>query len=303
MYSKQRLLIHIGHHKTGSTFVQKLIFQQAECGFYSPWRHKEYIEKLIICNPFAFDSNDVRSFFEPGIAEAWKKSLVPVISDEMLSGNPWKGGYSSRSTADRLFATFPEGRVLIVIREQTSMILSMYKHFARNYLSASIQRYLEPPKPAIEPLFRLEYLECHWLIYYYQQLFGKENVLVLPYEMIKVDKSGFLQRLSSFTETNIPDDIGQEVVNRGYSGLTIELKRWTNLFSPNRPTSSWYTKLNNSIFYHINEIIPEKVGKHFDQKLESYIKTRIDDFYQKSNRITAELTGLDLQAYGYLVEK
>lgn len=179
----------------------------------------------------------------------------------------------------------------------------MYKHFARNYLSASIQSYLEPPKPAIEPLFRLEYLEYHWLISYYQQLFGKENVLVLPYEMIKLDKSGFLQRLSSFTETNIPDDIGQEVVNRGYSGLTIELKRWTNLFSPNRPTSSWYTKLNNSVFYHINEMIPEKVGKHFDQKLEFYIKTRIDNFYQKSNRITAELTGLDLQAYGYFVEQ
>jgi len=50
-------------------------------------------------------------------------------------------------------------------------------------------------------------------------------------------------------------------------------------------------------------MIPEKVGKHFDQKLEFYIKTRIDNFYQKSNRITAELTGLDLQAYGYFVEQ
>jgi len=49
---------------------------------------------------------------------------VPVLSAERLSGNPDSGGYDSVHVAEYLAATFPEARVLIVIREQADMLVS-----------------------------------------------------------------------------------------------------------------------------------------------------------------------------------
>lgn len=302
---EKNFLIHIGYHKTGTSFLQKLIFNNSECGFYSPWSPEDYIEELIITNPFSFEGSKARAFFEPGISHAWQHGLIPVITHEMLSGNPWKGGYNNQVTADRLSAVFPEGRVLIVIREQSSMILSIYKHRVRNNLTASIQKYLESPKPrsGFEPLFRLEYLEYHWLILYYQKLFGKENVLVLPYEMLKNQRDKFLENIANFTGTNTPTSLPKEVVNEGYSGLVLALKRWTNLLSPKDSMYNYslLQAINNKIFFRINQITPKSLSKKFDFELRNSINDKIKNFYKESNKITAQSTGLDLESYGYQI--
>ncbi|WP_013321755.1 hypothetical protein [Gloeothece verrucosa] len=302
-----KILIHIGYHKTGSSFLQKLIFNSAEYGFYSPWSPEDYIEELIIVNPFSFESSQARAFFAPGICESWQKGLIPVITHEMLSGNPWKKGYSGsgKETADRLIATFPEGRVLIVIREQSKMLLSLYKHQVRNNLTASIQDYLEAPRPrsGFEPLFTLGYLEYHWLILYYQKLFGKENVLVLPHEMLKNKEEVFFKKLSCFTGTNIDPTLQKQVINEGYSGLILALKRWTNFVSHRDSIypNSRMQELNNRIFYYLNKIVPKSLNDQFENELKKYINHRIDKYYQQSNQITSQIIGIDLESYGYQI--
>jgi len=300
-----RLLIHVGYHKTGSTFVQNAILKNDQLGFHSPWSHQDYIEELIICNPFVFTSDRARQFFQPEIEKAWQNNHLPVITHEMLSGNPWKGGYSSRTTAERLKDTFPEGKVLIVIREQLSMLLSFYKHRVRHNLTASVDRYLQPApsRSGFEPLLRLEYLEYHWLIDCYQALFGKHNVLVLPYEMLRANKSMFLSKISDFSGRDIPRDLSQGVINPGYSGLTIYIKRWTNMLSPRYPQAHIpkIQKINNQVMYRINNLIPKKLGKYFDSQLLKKIDKNVGDFYRVSNHKTANMTGLDLNAYGYKV--
>jgi len=304
---KSTVLIHIGYHKTGSSLLQKYLFKQQKTGFYSPWQPQEYIEKIIISNPFTFDAKNTRSFFQPSISEAHKLGLVPAITHEMFSGNPWKGGYNSKTTADRLWKIFPEGRVLIVIREQTSMILSLYKHRVRNNLTVSIETYLESPPEGsgFEPLFRLEYLNYHWLISYYQDLFGTQNVLVLPYEMLRNEYSVFFKKISEFAETEIETNLTiPQIVNPGYSGFVVGLKRWSNYLFASRystPDSPWVDRLNNAVFYKLNKWIPKQMIRKFDLKLENTIKNKVEGFYKESNNMTIELIGMDLEKYGYQV--
>jgi hypothetical protein len=52
-----------------------------------------------------------------------------VITDERLSGNPQSGGYDSRELADKTPRTFPDSKMLIVVREQTAIIYSSYKQY------------------------------------------------------------------------------------------------------------------------------------------------------------------------------
>lgn len=309
--SNKDILIHIGYHKTGSTFLQDLIFLSQDCGFYSPWSPKEYSENLVVVNPFDFNKDKVRSFFEPGIQKAWLNSMTPVISYEAFSGDPWKkgcnSGFNNKAVADRLAEVFPNGKVLIVIREQASMLLSLYKHSIRSHWSMTIKDYLEQPIDYKEifnphPLFRLEYLDYHWLISYYQKLFGKENVLVLPYEKISMQESDFLETLSTFTgKNNIPKNLTKKTLNKSYSGFTIWLKRWANILCPTcaQPNRTIYQKINNYAFYQINKIIPKWLGKAFDKRFEEMIERQIEEHYAESNYITSQLIGIDLKAYGY----
>jgi hypothetical protein len=96
-------------------------------------------------DPFAWSPSKARETFETGIRDAAERGLVPVLSAERLSGNPDSGGYDSVHVAEYLAATFPEARVLIVIREQADMLVSSYKRYVRNGGPGTLRQYGSPP--------------------------------------------------------------------------------------------------------------------------------------------------------------
>jgi hypothetical protein len=87
------------------------------------------VHTLVRARPFDFDAATVRSEFEPMLADAEREGLLPIVSFPRLSGHPYSGGYDSRPIADRIAQVFPEARILIVIREQRSTIVSTYKQY------------------------------------------------------------------------------------------------------------------------------------------------------------------------------
>src|SRR5437764_1150862 len=116
-------LIHIGYHKTGSTWLQQTIFRDARIGFATHETPLPVDEAFIAQNPFTVDADVARERFEGPVTEAADRGLVYAISHERLSGDVGTGGVDSRMIADRLVSSFPAARVLIVVREQRSMLL------------------------------------------------------------------------------------------------------------------------------------------------------------------------------------
>jgi hypothetical protein len=304
------LLIHIGYHKTASTFLQEQVFNKKEFNFVTPWSRPDYYRKIILFNPFDFDVMDTRSFFEQKIKKAEEEKLIPVITEEALSGNIYQGGYNDYYVANRLFSVFPEAKILMVIRNQLDMIWSVYKHRLRSNLTVGINDYLNQIQkefPGFEPFFNLDYLQYHWLINHYQTLFGKDKVLVLPYEMLREDAELFLEKISNFTGANINTKMELPKVNEGYSYLSLYVKRWTNCFAPRTSmvNKSLYQKINNSFLYQLNQVINKTIPKTLIQKVETQMKQiiaeKIDGYYLNSNKITGNLINIDLSSYGYSV--
>lgn len=128
-------LIHIGYHKTGTTFLQRRFFDDGKSGFalaVGPTRKTKVLNRnLININSFEFEPTVARRRLEPAIKAAQNRGLTPVLSYERLSGSPFAGGHDSKELADRLAAALPEARIFAVIREQTSMLLSLYKLYIR----------------------------------------------------------------------------------------------------------------------------------------------------------------------------
>ena len=297
-------LIHIGFHKTGSSWLQKWILRNPEAGYWAPWSREELRGHFVISNPFAYDAKHVRAHFTPMWQDAERRGQIPCLTDEMLSGNPWKGSWPSVDTMERLYKAFPEAKVLIVIREQVSMISSLWRHYVRAGGTASLERYLLQPKTKSgwEPLFQLGYLEYHYLIRHYMNLFGEDKVLVLPFEWLCEYPRAFVEQVNQFSGAVCGIDVPESSENRGLTAMSCELKRYLNMISSaDRATGtiSWRWKAKNKLVYSIDRLVPDKTRAKSNKALKERIKSLIGDHYVLSNRDTSRLIGINLDEAGY----
>jgi hypothetical protein len=306
------LLIHIGYHKTATTWLQKYLFRPS-MGFGVPVENKPLYEKLIFPHSFVFDGPACKGSFQPLIDRVSDGGLVPVISLERLSGSPHSGGHDSKLLADRLREVFGDVRILIVIREQKSMILSTYKQYVRSGGANSLAKYLKPTRHGRSrlPLFDLDYFQYHHLIHYYRELFGTSNVLVLTFEQFRDDPKAFVLEIGRFSGafTDLNQMNGLSFQNAEYpslSGFSIAVKRRLNLlFADDRicpwslfPNSKW-EKGQLEFLTKMDSHLPAILSRRLDEKLKEKIAKVVQERYQMSNHITAGMMNLDLRRWGY----
>ncbi len=313
------LLIHAGYPKTGSSWIQRFLFQNSDAGF-APLFGEDVsmrgavMKVMILPNALVFDPIDSLKHFHPAILEVTGKGLVPVLSHERLAGTPHSGGYDSKELANRLAAVFPGAKVLLVIREQKSMIVSTYKQYVRNGGPCSLGGYLRPPRSdGRMPLFDFGYFEYHRLVGYYQELFGQANVLVLPYEQFRDDPKGFVWTIVTFAGAKArPGTVeGLSYSTREYpglSGFSIAIKRRLNRIVGRRdsvnpqvliPISRGRELVLERFLKRLEAVVPGSFHKALDQRLTAAVFRAIGDRYTRSNSLLAELLGLELGRYGY----
>lgn len=306
-----RPLLHIGYHKTGTTFLQRRFFNDKSSGLTlaagPPRTRVPMLDRNFIdVNPFEFDPFTARQTLEPAIKNARNRGLIPVISHERFSGSPFSGGYDSKEMADRLAAVFPEAQVLAVIREQVSMLLSLYKLYVRQGGAMPLHQFVDSESGRIRvPGFRFDFLEYHRLIGYYSELFSPENVLVLPYEMLRDTPALFFERIGEFLGSRIsPLEPGSENVSA--SALALSLKRQINrhfIRDNLNPAPAFTPRFSNAElmrgFFKLDYKLPSGLRELQERRWLSLAQRYVGTRYAESNTLTAEITGLDLEAFGY----
>jgi len=166
------VFLHIGMHKTGSTFLQREVFPRL------PGVHAV-----------------VRA--ESSLAGLWKRPVdrTLLISDEGLCGIPWsvpvRRDYSWH--ADRVgrlqsaAKLFPNARVIVFFRRHADFILSLYKQYLHEGGSESLERFfslngntiLEPEELDYRRILALvhELLDPSPLVFTYDELRGVDEVV------------------------------------------------------------------------------------------------------------------------------
>ena len=302
-----RPLVHIGYPKTASTWLQKAVFNDERNGFYAPWGlpSGEATEQFVLANGFRFSAEASRRVFETGLAPATDRNLVPVLSQETLVGSQIRGRYWGKEVADRLHQVLPEARIFLLVREQNSMILSSYREHIKMGGITTIERFIgmERRNRGFGALCRLDFLEYDLLIAYYQQLFGKENVLVLPFELLKKNRKLFLQKLSEFSGLDIIPDTDRKAHNVGFKGATVELRRKLNYFFQSDDFGGGKLPLNWCVAQKISttfdRLIPKSIHDRAEGYLQECIDTAVGNYFDRSNRRTSQLINLDLSKFGY----
>jgi len=315
-------LIHIGYHKTGSTWIQKHLFDCPERGFFRLAAMAKSNNRSAVSPAKRFSKNFIHKpnekfyslgeFFPEKMRELLAecklmKSGVPVLSQERLSGHPDTGGFDSEDICVRLSQVFDSPKIFIVIREQKSLISACYIDYLVMGGTKSLHDYMNPACYR-SPRFRKRFFMFHHLISMYQEVFGKENVLVLPYEMFRDEPAIYFQKLGSFSGVVIPDSlpVNYKVNVRVNTFLESKL-RYLNWFVKRGSLYERYPfymgksvkKFARSMKRKLGEVLPAAIENREKARHKYDIEQQVGDLYRESNLKSSELIGIDLVKYNY----
>jgi hypothetical protein len=224
-----KLYIHIGTHKTGSTAIQHALSRSLT------QLEKEgivYIPTLPVFKQLMYSSTLDASLLESGRDQLHqrikrfkhKESLRYVISSEALSGDPMLGYQNAHIIAKSLAEIVPDFSVSVIVylRRQDEFIESFYTQKIHQGESLTFEEFFQT----------CDHAELHWdaLLDSYAEQFGQDNIVAQQYHRDALPHRDSLVRgfgeligsesLPAYTETKI--------ANPGYSRDALETARLTN---------------------------------------------------------------------------
>jgi len=125
----RRVVIHVGLHKTASTFLQRHVWPRAR-GYTCVTR--PYTQLDVAFNKMQYADDTVYEPDELAKTVAAMPSGDLLLSDESFSGKPVFFSYVNRSLiAERLRAQFPQAEILLFLRDQRDVLLSHDSSYIR----------------------------------------------------------------------------------------------------------------------------------------------------------------------------
>jgi hypothetical protein len=309
-------LIHIGYAKTGTTWLQSGLFGSNSFGFHPVGGAAKTFGARFVYGepggprtPLDFEPDALRQAYEMLMTG---QSGCPVISNEALLSHPFSAGIQVRDICFKLKEVFPDARIVITLREQRSMIVSLYEHYLRKGGASSLQDFMaDKGHQSLFPLFDKSYLEYDKCIRLYRETFGKGSVLVLPFEWIASDTRHFLSRLYEFSGAS-PEGLerfltgekhkAQNVSSPAYAAAQYRFRVLNLLGNPssyNGFNAIGYKRLSRALFRSIAALTPAGSAAAYRKDIFAKVDALLGDAYLESNRRTQELTGLDLAALDY----
>ena len=274
-----KTLIHIGYHKTASTWLQEELFSSEVFDLVAS--KEEIRDQIILPGPFAETK-----------LECTSTDKVAVISSERLSGSPFSGGYDTKLIADRLYQQNPEAKILIIVRDQVEMIHSCYLQHIRVGGSFSLEDFLNPPQRfrGVVPSFSFEYFRYIELIDYYTELWGKDNVLVLDYSLFQQEPQKFCKEICDLVEVSVPSNLNYSRVSNpklGYFGTKFaqQLNKFCSrsAFNPHAWDLDNWRKVYRMLLAKWDALMPQALHQAWYKSNKKIISEAIAGRYDDSN--------------------
>jgi len=307
-HALQTPLVHIGFPKALSSWMQKSLFKP-EQGFLNVLDSLCTTISVIDPAPFSFDESLCIRFIEQSLEKNnGGNNLVPVCSAEALIGNPYCGGYNAKQNADRIKQLFPNARILLIVREQRQLMRSLYKTMIVWGMPHTIKRLLNPDDTSLVPQFNLDFLRFDLATAYYQQLFGKDNVLVLPYEAFTIAPETFTHKIFQHAGVNPTAAFKklpwEKKVNKNQPLINLYFQRLLNLllsspFNYAGLLPSTEKRVHQRIKRSKKNPFPAFTNDWFEDNFRQTVNHVFSGQFTESNTRLQQLTGLDLASYGY----
>lgn len=329
---KNNYFIHIGFPKTASTYLQMKVFPNIEEIHFA---NKEESMNKWLGRLRSFDTSYFNN--QPNICEKleseYGENQKILISKEGLVGNPFANFSDNTSIAHTLKKSFPDAKILIIIRKQDDLLNSLYSLYLKFGGRRKVKDFLFYGKngfthsglytwdnrdPALPPLGVSPYcLNYDNIVSNYIEIFGKKNIKILPYELLKHDQDDFFEEIANFVECpNLKINVDNTPVNRNKMGGSVKFMRFINRFARVDNNALGFIPINktkHSDFSFLTRIWTNIAPKRFktiksisnlyNKKSQSLIdenlREEIMKIHNASNKKLDALLDLDLKKFNY----
>jgi len=264
------LYLHVGLHKTGTTFLQKNVFPK--------FTGITYIRDPVIEEFLRLDDD--------------KKYLA---SNESLAGPLWGSPGQDERSIGRLAAMFPDARILMSFRPHHGFIVSSYKQLLHEGGTLPFDRYFDIVEDS--GLLKREHFVYRRKIDAIIEGF-RHQPFVFLHEEIYRDLGGLLRDIAQFLGASAPalSEIKMQSVNKGVKFYPSRILRRLNTLERSRFNPDGPLKLNNA-FTRALKIDPRRICQYWlsflpDREfLTRAQKDRINDYYREDWAYVERLRG------------
>lgn len=230
-----RPIVHIGYHKTATTWFQHSVYPHATSHRWIPRARVQ--EALLYPSGMHFDPEAARALLMEG-----DDGRPLLLCEENLSGYIHNGGlhgFLPPAVAERIQAVLPDAQIVIFVRSQASMIAACYMQYVRGGGTHGVHRYLFPSlylhgayaQPFKVPRFAFDHFDYDRLVAHYDALFGAENVHLYPFENLR-DQPAMLARLEADLGLSLDRTrVGFDRANASWSLSMLPAARFLNHFT------------------------------------------------------------------------
>jgi len=300
-------IIHIGFPKTATKWFQHQ--------FYPCLPDSGYIDRKVVFN----------NLIRPDIWEFDEESALKVLTEvsgghriliceELLVGGLDIGfglGEFINEMAHRIKRTFPNGEIVIFIRNQEQIILSAYSQYVKAGGTMSLKLFIHSQSRfkaffKNHHLFSLKFFEYDRVISLYASIFGVDKIHIFLYEEFAANQEEFIANFRArlgFDSQNQPNTLVVE--NKQLSKLSLRLMRFFNRFTyKNTPFKNYFFHAEKVYYYglSITSFIDSlKIrGKQRELELPREILSEIREYYRASNNCTANYIDFErLKRFNY----
>ena len=222
MIESKEVTIHVGLHKTATTFLQSEFFHlySNELGYVNLRKDmREFLYYVLFCNDLDYDSQEATRLFLTKLKDANTINRKILLSDEQFCGSPWDNAVSRKRYFDRLNVIFPNAKYIIVLRNQEEMVRSLYLQYIKTGGSATWKEFLSHKTHPLS--FGLKsYLNYGAYINYMVKLVGIERVGCFFYEDMQKNTQIFLANIAKFAGFKLLDETTNIIGRRKNPSIT-----------------------------------------------------------------------------------
>lgn len=242
--------IHIGFPKCASTSLQKHLFSKhrelyhlgASAGgtaapYLTPQIRTAIEYELRFAKDSVYDRQSTKRIFEEQFLTAVDSGKKAIgISSESISFTMHHDIDVSQK-AERLLEIFGKNtKIIILIREQWSLLKSLYREYVVGGLHLTFEKFIQSIyiNQGRSCLFDLNF---HTTLELYRKLFSVANVHIVPFEALKLNECELLSNIQSFLEVST-QITHLEKENEKYGDRLIEsIRRLNGATRPNHARS------------------------------------------------------------------
>jgi len=215
---KPEIVLHVGMHKTGTTFLQWNVFHFIDANYLWHVFYKSWLKDLL---------NISKDVDYERIKHKLKKILstekVNIISEENIYTYQFTKEDDRFARLERIKKVFPKAKIIFGTRKKEENLVSWYVEYVADGGVLDYHGFLEKH-------MNLDKLDYEPYIKKLIELYGKENVFVYSMDELRKDQDLLIKKICKFIDVESPKKYRHEPARVGYGLNLLKISLFLNRF-------------------------------------------------------------------------